>query len=141
MGRRWWNLRSHSFFAQALILVVFEAILFAAAAPLALYLHPAAGIIAAVLAAGVCLASALLALWMHHLFPDPQSVLTSTLLGMAFNMVIPFAFGIGIHLHGGSLSAAGFLYYLLFFYLPTLAVKTILTVSRSQHTAAENNFS
>ena len=58
----------------------------------------------------------------------PNMALTALLLGMAVNMGIPLAFGLAIHLHGGPLSEIGFLYYLLFFYLLTLAMKTVLTL-------------
>ena len=116
------------------MLVGLEVILLAVMAPFLWYFGPSAGLAAAGVAAGVCTASALLSLWIHSIFHDPKSVLISTLLGMAVNMGVPLAFGVYIHLHGGALPESGFLYYLVFFYLMTLAMKTMLTLPVPQVT-------
>jgi len=132
----WRSMRRQSFFLRAAMLVGLEAVFLAAMAPFLWYFGPAACLAAAGLAAGLCMAGALLSLWIHYIFPDPKSVLISTLLGMAVNMGVPLAFGIFIHLYGGPLSEAGFLYYLVFFYLLTLAMKTMLTLPVPRITAA-----
>jgi hypothetical protein len=133
------NLRKDGLCLQAIILAGFEVFLFAAMAPFLWCFGPAAALRAAGVAAGLCLAGALLSLGIHYIFRDPQSVLISTLLGMGINMGIPLVFGAAIQLRGGPLSQAGFLYYLVLFYLLTLAVKTMLTLPLRQPTAIHNN--
>lgn len=137
----WLNLPRSNFFVKAVALAAFELILYAIMAPFFLLFAPAAGFIAAGVAAGLCMASAILSLWVHHVFRDPKSASTGILLGMAVNLGIPFGFGIAIHLHGGLLSQAGFLYYLLFFYLLTLAFKTFLALPSQRQTSTSNHFS
>jgi hypothetical protein len=124
----WQTLRKQGIFIHTLILLIFELLLFAAITPFILIFSSAWSLVAAGVAAGLCMAGAVLGLWIHHVFTDPKFALTAMLLGMAVNMGVPLALGVAIHLGGGPLSQSGFLYYLLFFYLLTLAMKTMLTL-------------
>jgi hypothetical protein len=128
----WQTLRKQSIFVRSEVLVIFEIFLFAAITPF-LWIFGSVWSFAAVgVAAGLCTVGALLGLWIHYIFCDPKLALTALLLGMAVNMGVPLAFGVVIHLHGGPLSESGFLYYLLFFYLLTLAMKTMMTLPLSR---------
>lgn len=124
----WQTLRRQGIFIRSLVLVIFEILLLAAITPFLWVFGSAWSLIAAGVAAGLCTAGAVLGLWIHHVFSDPKQALTALLLSMSVNMGIPMACGLAIHLHGGPLSETGFLYYLLFFYLLTLAMKTVLTL-------------
>jgi len=124
----WQTLRKQSIFIRSLALVIFEILLFAGITPFLWVFASAWSLVAAGVAAGLCTAGAVLGLWIHHVFGDPKLALTALLLGMAVNMGVPLAFGVAIHLHGGPLSESGFLYNLLFFYVLTLAMKTVLTL-------------
>jgi hypothetical protein len=124
----WQTLRKQSIFIRTLSLVIFEILLFAAITPFLWVFGLAWSLVAAGVAAGLCTAGAVLGLWIHHVFDNPKLALTALLLGMSVNMGVPMALGLAIHLHGGPLSESGFLYYLLFFYLLTLAMKTVLTL-------------
>ena len=124
----WQTLRKQGIFIRVVALLIFEILLFAVITPFLWFFGSAWSLVAAGVAAGLCTAGAVLGLWIHHVFADPKLALTALLLGMAVNMGVPFAFGVAIHLGGGPLSESGFLYYLLFFYLLTLAIKTLLTL-------------
>jgi len=124
----WQTLCKQSIFVRSLVLVIFEIFLFAGITPFLWIFGPAWSLIAAGTAAGLCMTGGLLALWIHHVFRDPKSALTALLLGMAANTGVPLALGLVIHLNCGPLSRSGFIYYLLFFYLLTLAMKTMLTL-------------
>ncbi|MGD0383247.1 MAG: hypothetical protein ABSA77_07000 [Thermoguttaceae bacterium] len=127
----WQTLRKQSIFIRSLALVIFEILLFAAITPFLWIFGSPWSFTASGVAAGLCTVGALLGLWIHYVLCDPKLALTALLLGMAINMGVPLAFGVAIHLHGGPLSESGFLYYLLFFYLLTLAMKTMLTLPLS----------
>jgi len=124
----WQTLRKQGIFIRVVALLIFEILLFAVITPFLWFFGSAWSLVAAGVAAGLCTAGAVLGLWIHHVFADPKLALTALLLGMLVNMGVPMAFGLAIHLNGGPLSESGFLYYLLFFYLLTLAMKTVLTL-------------
>ena len=124
----WQTLRRQSIFIRSLSLLIFEILLLAVITPFLWIFGSAWSLVAAGVAAGLCTAGAVLGLWIHRVFGDPKLALTALLLGMSVNMGVPLAFGVAIHLHGGPLSESGFLYNLLFFYVLTLAMKTVLTL-------------
>jgi hypothetical protein len=122
------TLRKQGIFVRSLALVIFEIILFAGITPFVLIYGSAWSIGAAGIASGLCTLGALSAIWIDYVFSDAKSAMIALLLGMAVNMGVPLGFGVAIHLHGGPLSESGFIYYLLYFYILTLAMKTILTL-------------
>jgi hypothetical protein len=128
------TLRKQGIFARSLVLVIFEIILFAGITPFLWIFGTQWSFAAAAVAAGLCTAGALAAFWLHHVFSDPKLALMALLFGMMLNMGVPLAFGLAIHLYGGPLSESGFIYYLLYFYLLTLAMKTMLTLPISRQT-------
>ncbi len=124
----WQTLRKQGIFIRSVALVIYEILLLAVITPFLWMMGSKWSLVAAGIAVGLCTAGAVLGLWIHHVFCDQKYALTALVLGMSVNMGIPMAFGVAIHLHGGPLSESGFLYYLLFFYLFTLAMKTVLTL-------------
>jgi hypothetical protein len=94
---------------------------------LAFFLTGQSGLSAATLAAGLCWFPAVLALLVAgHLTGRP---LTRLLAAMGLRMALPLMVGVIVVLHGGPLVRAGFLNYLVIFYLLTLTVETALILS------------
>jgi hypothetical protein len=126
------DLRSQSIAVRATVLVVAVLLVFVVVGPFAVLFGGLVGLIASIVAAAVCLAGAMLALVIHGFLTGPESALAALVLGMATRMGLPLASGLAIHLHGGPLAEAGFLYYLVVFYPITLAVETLLSLPASQ---------
>jgi hypothetical protein len=123
---------------QVTILLIFEICLFAGITPFLWFYGSSWSFAAAGTAAGLCTISALLSFCVHFIYKDTKISLTPLLLGMAFNMGIPLIFGTIIHLRGGPLSTSGFIYYLVLFYIMTLALKTFLTLPQTEQTKTKN---
>jgi hypothetical protein len=126
------DLRSQSIAVRATVLVVAVLLVFVVVGPFAVLFGGLVGLIASIVAAAVCLAGAMLALVIRGFLTGPESALAALVLGMATRMGLPLASGLAIHLHGGPLAEAGFLYYLVVFYPITLAVETLLSLPASQ---------
>lgn len=114
--------------ARAAILVSVVALTYAVAGPVGWHVSGAMGLWASGVAAGVCLLGATLALVVSYRLRDPQRALTGMLLGMLLRMGIPLGFAAGMFLFGGVLAEAGVFYYLVAFYLVTLAAETLLSL-------------
>ena len=100
--------------------------------PIAFHLGGLTALMAASLAAGLCLAGAGVALIVSHRLQGPHQALATLFLAMTARMIVPFSCGVIIHLRSGPLAEAGLLYYLLIFYPITLAVGTALSLPKSQ---------
>ena len=99
-----------------------------AAAPLAAYLRGGEGLVAAFVAMAVCLVAGGLATMVTTLPWPREFLLYRVVLGMFLRMSLPLFVMIPVYIHGGLLVEGGLVYYLLFFYLVTLAVETTLDV-------------
>ena len=84
------------------------------------------GLFAAVAAGMVCLLAAWTALALSEPLRGPQHMLALVFAGMFVRMGIPLAAAMTVYFHGGPLADAGFLYYLVLFYLVTLTAETLL---------------
>lgn len=100
----------------------------AVAGPAAFLLSGRMGLGAACLAALSCYLGATGALLLAHWFRGPKNLLPRVLGGMFLRMTVPLAAVLGVQLTRSPLAEAGFVYYLLMFYLVTLAVETGLRV-------------
>jgi hypothetical protein len=118
-------------------LAVVTALLVAGIVPVGILARGADGASAVVAAAMLCLLGTEMALILSHSFRIPQQVLWGVLLGMSARMGPPILAGIAVQTLCEPLARGGFLYYLLFFYLVTLAVETVLSlpVDRGELTA------
>ena len=131
MGIWFPNLRNRSLATRGAVLAAVTVLFCALVGPVAFCVGGPAGLSASAAAGGICLLGAAIALTVCHVLRSPRTVLYGMLLGMAARMVIPLACGLTIHLWGGTLAEAGFLYYLLVFYPVTLAVETSLSLPQA----------
>jgi len=99
--------------------------------PVAAYMGGVEALRAAAVAALVCLAGSELGLAASLPFRNPQTLWLGVLLGMLPRLGIPLGFAAFFSFQGGRLANAGFLYYLLVFYLVSLAVETAVMVLRA----------
>ncbi len=104
------------------------AVCLALAGPVAYCWSGGIGLEAAALASGCCCAGALGTLCVAPWLRAPHHLLASVLVGMAVRMGVALAAAVVVQLGGGPLAEAGFVYYLLMFYLVTLAVETAVVV-------------
>ncbi len=98
------------------------------------------GVVAASLAAGVCLASAAIALLISQWLRDPANGLAGILLPMAVRTGLPLLLATLIRIGGGGLVEAGLVYYLVGFYLLALAVEvpmSLPSIERSERCSGE----
>ena len=86
------------------------------------------GIVASLSAAAVCWAGAGLAMTATRLFQRPEHALALTAVGMALRMGLPLVAVMVVTLQGGPLASAGFVIYVLAYYVVALVVETWLTV-------------
>jgi hypothetical protein len=86
------------------------------------------GVVASVSAVAVCWAGAGLAMTASALFRQPERALALTAVGMALRMGLPLVAVIVVMLQSGPLASAGFVIYVLAYYVVALVVETWLTV-------------
>ncbi len=108
----------------------------AVALPIGFSLQGAGGCIAAIVAAVVVLFSSLIGLligdWLRH----GGQPMASLLVSMALRMLLPLGACVLVQLNAGLLSDAGFVYFVLAFYLIALPLDTLLAVVHEQPTKA-----
>jgi hypothetical protein len=116
--------------AHATLLAGVLLVAVAAAAPIALAASGLPGLVAALVAAAVCLVGAELALALAALFHGPAAAMYALAVGMLARTVVPMLLGVTLHLAVPELAAAGMIFYLLGFYFVALAAETALLVAR-----------
>jgi hypothetical protein len=109
------------------------AVAFVVSAPLACLLQGGIGVAAAAAAAACVFVSSALGLVVGELFRKSDDALLAMVLGMVIRMSLPLAACVVVQLSGGSLASAGFVFYVLFFYMVGLAVDTCLLVRQLHH--------
>lgn len=122
------ELRHQSIMLRAAVLATAGVLMFAIAGPIAVHCGGSNGLMAASIAAFLCWTGAMSALVAGGTLRGPQQVLFALLAGIFIRMGVPLAFGMAIHLRGGPLVEAGFIYYLLVFYLISLTIETLLSL-------------
>jgi hypothetical protein len=103
-------------------------LIFAGVSPVAYHLGGSTSVAAATVAWALCLAGALVALWISHALRGPELALPALLVSIATRTGIPLVAGAIIHLQSKPLAEAGILYYLIVFYAVTLTVETVLSL-------------
>ncbi len=104
-----------------------------AATPLAFALRGTNGLLAVGVAAGVCWFGAVITLPIAALFRGPSAMMYGLALSMLGRTMLPLVLGVALHFASPMLADAGMIYYLLVFYLLTLAVETVLAVASVAH--------
>ncbi len=121
--------------AQAGILC---AIVSVVALPLALAAYAISGlpgVVAALVAACVCLLGGEIALGLCGLLARRHDALYAVLAGMLARTSVPLLLGLGLHVLMPSLTQAGLFFYFLAFYLVILTSETILAVAHASRDA------
>ena len=119
------GLAGHSGLVSGVVLVAWAVL-----APVAYEISGTRGPIAAAAGAAVCLFGAELALAVGSLFRASAVAMAALAFGAFARMLLPLLLGVILHLQVPSLAEAGMIYYLLIFYLATLATETTLTLAR-----------
>jgi hypothetical protein len=116
--------------AQAMF--VAAALLFAGLllAPLAYTASGRLGLSVELLAAVVCWLGALFSLSISALIRGGVSVMNRLALGMTARAMVPLVLGVGLHHKHADLAGAGLIFYVLAFYMVTLAADTVLLVAQ-----------
>ena len=125
------RLRKLPAWARIAILCGAMLLLFAAVAPIAYWLSERDGLLAAGLAAWICLVPSVLALILGELFRSSVYYLGALLAGMFIRMAIPLAAVLVMVRRGGDIVNAGAGYYVIGFYLAALLVDTVLVLPES----------
>ena len=95
--------------------------------PVAYLMSGWTGLAAAGAAGATCFLGAFGALLLGHWLRGPQGLLPRVVGGMFVRMAVPLAAALGVALGRSPLADGGFVYYLLVFYLVTLAVEGLGT--------------
>jgi len=88
------------------------------------------GVLSAAVAGVTCLVAGLMALLLGACCRGPNQILAQVLLAMMARMGVPLLVCVIVYVQRGRLAEAGFVYYLLAFYLVTLIVETVLQVGQ-----------
>ncbi len=99
-------------------------------APVAYAISGSTGVIAAAVAAGVCLVGAEFALIATLPFAGTSAAMYSLTVGMLARTLIPLVSGVVLHLRVPLLAGAGMIFYLLVFYMIALATETVLMIAK-----------
>jgi len=121
-------LRSLDFPARFRVLTAVVALAGTMVIPVGLAAAGPMGAAAALAAGGICLFSGLVALLLAELCRSPELFLWGVLGGMAIRMVLPLGAAALVYYRVEGLANAGFVYYLIPFYLIVLATETVLTL-------------
>ena len=118
-----------SLLLKANVAVIGVAVLcLAFAAPVAYGCSGPVGLRAAVPADATCCLGAIGSLCVSPWLRSPSRMLIATLVGMSTRLGVSLSAATVIQLTGGPLAEAGFVYYLLLFYMVTLIVETVVVV-------------
>ncbi|NQU26306.1 MAG: hypothetical protein HQ567_33900 [Candidatus Nealsonbacteria bacterium] len=131
MANRIAGVQSLGLGARVGLLIAVDLVLLAVVVSIAGPLAGTTGVVAATVAAGVCLLGAVPALIVSRLLQQCDKALQGMGFAMLLRMAIPLGFAMVIHFQDGGLAAAGFLYYLLMFYPVTLGVETVLSLPKT----------
>jgi hypothetical protein len=126
----WNKLAGLSLPAQAGLTSALVSGLWIVIAPVAYQISGSIGPVAAALGAGACLFGALLGLAIGAVFPGAAGVLHRMLFAMLARTVVPLMAGVALHFKSSELAAAGMIYYLLIFYMATLAIETTMLLAQ-----------
>jgi len=134
-----------SFVARQLLLVATMAVVALVIVPWAYLQAGWSGLVTALVAGGVCCVCSCVCLGLFEILRKRQQVLEAMLAGMILRMGLPLGLCLLARAAGqgvwkdtlfGEMSRAGLIYYVLSFYLATLAAETLLVVAVTQNPEA-----
>jgi hypothetical protein len=99
-------------------------------APLDYLFTGGTGLMALVVAGGVSLAAAVIALAVGRLFRGTRQAMYASLAGMLIRMSVALAAALVLRYGTAALAGGAMMFYLLVFYLATLSIETTLMVAR-----------
>ncbi|MBI3836304.1 MAG: hypothetical protein HY288_00025 [Planctomycetia bacterium] len=117
---------------QAAVVSGIVAIVWLLAAPVAYEISGVRGLVTAACGATVCLIGAQLALFITSLFRGSSAAMYALVLAMLARTIIPLLLGVVLHRQVPALAQAGIIFYLLVFYMATLATETVLMLAHVQ---------
>jgi hypothetical protein len=113
---------------RSALLALLFALLWALSVPVAFSLSGIKGILAALSAAIVVWIASAAGMAIGELFHGPNEAVAKLLFGMVIRMTVPLIACLLVLLTGSRLATAGFVFYVLGFYLLALPVDTVLAV-------------
>lgn len=116
--------------AQAMWLLGIVGLLYLILAPLAYYLNGREGLLAAAVAAGICLFGSLGALAAMQPLKGPAMMFSGVVIGMFLRMAVPLIFCLIVYLQPSLLTRAGMVFYVIAFYMVTLTADAAITALR-----------
>jgi hypothetical protein len=122
------NLSDRGLAVQTALLGAAVLAVFGLVGPIAGYVFGTKSLAAAAAAGLLCYAGALVGMVIRHSSKLSLLPVAAFLAGMSARMGIPLVSAFAIHLHRGPLAEAGLLYYLVVFYLVTLAADVALSL-------------
>jgi len=122
--------------AQAMWLFGSVAALYVLLAPLAYALHGTEALVAAAVAAGICVFGSFGALVAMQVLKGPAMLIGGVVLGMFLRMAVPLVFCWIVYLQPSLLTRAGMVFYVLAFYMVTLTVDATITALRVENSFA-----
>ena len=117
------------FISGAVTLLATVVLGYAAISPVAAWTQGMLGLWAAAVAALICLAAGMMALGLIEGL-SASNPLASALGGMTLRMVVPLSAVAAVYWWDGPLAETGMVFYVLAFYMITLAVETYLAVRK-----------
>lgn len=132
----WNRLACLGLLGQAGLVAAVSAGIWLIISPLAYQLSGAAGLAAAAVGGGICFMGAALALILAVPFPGPDAVMHRMALGMLARALVPLSLGVALHFKAPALAQAGMVFYLLVFYMATLAMETLLMLAQVPRASA-----
>jgi len=125
----WARLAGLRLLGQVFVLAAMVALGWLLLCPLSYGLSGVDGLVASAVAALVCLAGGELGLLVAAAFRGPMAAMNGAVLGMLVRMVVPLFGGVAIHLMVPRLADAGFVFYLVAFYMVDLAAEIMLLLA------------
>jgi hypothetical protein len=124
-------------FAQAGLVSAALALIWFLAAAVAYAISGPPAVIASAVALLLCWLGGLLALALGGLFHGPTAAMQRMLVGMLARSVLPLLLGVVLHFKVPALAEAGMVFYLLIFYLATMAIETALLLAQATSSRVE----
>lgn len=122
--------------AQSAFIALALLVVWLAVAPLAYGVSGMPGLQVSLLAALICWLGAQFSLLISLLIRGDEVIFQRLVLGMTARAMVPLVLGTGLQLKNAQLASAGLIFYVLVFYMVTLAADTALLLSHTKQPLA-----